>query len=112
MELTEILKELKEFRMEMAGNFEMIKIEMNDLRQHTDELKLRMNAAELRIAENEDREAAVTQVLIHSLHVQKQLEAKCQDLEGSDRRNDGRIYAMPERSEGNNIVEFVHSFVL
>lgn len=60
MGLAEILKVLKEFRMETAGNFEMIKREINKLRQHTDELKLRMDAVELRIAENEDREAAVT----------------------------------------------------
>ena len=40
----------------------MIKKEIHDLRQHMDELKLRMDATELLIAENEDREA-VTQVL-------------------------------------------------
>lgn len=91
MELTEILKVLKEFRMETAGNFEMIKKEINELRQHTDKLKLRMDAAELRN--------------------KKQTEAKCEDLEGCDRRNNLRIYAVPERSEGNNIVEFVRTII-
>lgn len=64
MQLIELLKVLKEVCMETAGNFEMIKKEVNELRQHTDELKLRT-------VENEDREAAVIQVLINSLRVQK-----------------------------------------
>ncbi|KAI4794132.1 hypothetical protein KUCAC02_032258, partial [Chaenocephalus aceratus] len=42
--------------METAGNFGVLKEEINDLREGFGELKIRADAAELRIAENEDRE--------------------------------------------------------
>ncbi|KAJ4926304.1 hypothetical protein JOQ06_008484 [Pogonophryne albipinna] len=44
--------------METAGNFGVLKEEINDLREGFGELKIRADAAELRIAENEDREIA------------------------------------------------------
>ena len=65
--LSEILKEIREFCMETAGNFGVLKEEINDLREGFGELKLRADAAELRIAENEDREIGMTKVLLHSL---------------------------------------------
>lgn len=108
---SEILKEIKEFRMETAGNFGALKKEIKELREDIGELKTRMGAAELRIAEIEDLEIGMTKVLIHNLRLQKQLEAKCKDFEGRARRNNLRIYSVPEKCEGNNMIEFVKNLV-
>ncbi|KAJ4937262.1 hypothetical protein JOQ06_001841, partial [Pogonophryne albipinna] len=50
--------------METAGNFGVLKEEINDLREGFGELKIRADAAELRIAENEDREIDAAQGLL------------------------------------------------
>lgn len=56
-------------------------MEVNELKEGIEELKIRNDAAQLREAENEDCEIAVSQLLIHSLRLQQQLEAKCGDSE-------------------------------
>ncbi|KAJ4947215.1 hypothetical protein JOQ06_009253 [Pogonophryne albipinna] len=97
--------------METAGNFGVLKEEINDLREGFGELKIRADAAELRIAENEDREIGMTKILLHSLRMQKQLENKCEELEGRERRNNLRIYSVPEKCEGNSMMDFVENLI-
>ncbi|KAJ4921628.1 hypothetical protein JOQ06_023010 [Pogonophryne albipinna] len=97
--------------METAGNFGVMKEEINDLREGFGELKIRADAAELRIAENEDREIGMTKILLHSLRMQKQLENKCEELEGRERRNNLRIYSVPEKCEGNSMMDFLENLI-
>ena len=49
--------------------------------------------------------------MIHMLHVQNQLKEKCEDLENRSRRNNIRIYSVPEKTEGNNMIEFVSNLI-
>lgn len=93
--------------METAGNFGALKKEIHELREGISKLKTRMDAAEIRSGENEDPEIAMTQVLIHSLRLQKQLEGKLW-RHGSKNL---RIYSVPEKSEGNNIIEFMENLI-
>ncbi|KAI4817056.1 hypothetical protein KUCAC02_009344 [Chaenocephalus aceratus] len=97
--------------METAGNFGVLKEEINDLREGFGELKIRADASELRIAENEDREIGMTKVLLHSLRMQKQLENKCEELEGRERRNNLRMYSVPEKCEENCMMDFVENLM-
>lgn len=109
--LSEILNEIKEFRTETAGNFGALKKEVSELKEGFGELKIRMDAEEQRIVENEDREINMAKLLVHSLRQQKQLEAKCDSLESRDRRNNLRIYSVPENCAGNNVIEFVEKLI-
>lgn len=84
--LSEIINEIKEFRTETAGNFGALKKEVTELKEGFGESKIRMDAAEQRIVENEDWEINMAKLLVHSLRQQKQLEAKCDNLEILDRR--------------------------
>lgn len=62
--IAESLKELKQFHMETSVNFGTLKKEMNELQE---DLKKRMDAAELKISENEDHEMNITEVWIQTL---------------------------------------------
>ncbi|KAI4800826.1 hypothetical protein KUCAC02_007055, partial [Chaenocephalus aceratus] len=42
------------------------------------------------------------------LRMQKQLENKCEEV---DRRNNLRIYSVPEKCEGNNMMDFVENLI-
>lgn len=55
----------------------------------------------------EFREINLTKVLSPNLRKQRQLEAKCEDLKSRAPRNNLRIYSVPEKCEGNNMIEFV-----
>ncbi|KAK7893629.1 hypothetical protein WMY93_022781 [Mugilogobius chulae] len=105
--LSNILKELKEFRTETTGNLAAIKKDIGEIKKDVSDLRARVNAAEERIAENESRDIQMTKVLFHVLRTQKQLEEKCQDLESRSRRKNLRIYMIPERLEGSDMVNFI-----
>ncbi len=43
--------------------------------------------------------------------MQKQLDAKCEEFESRVRRNNLRIYSVPERCEENNVITFVENIL-
>lgn len=108
---SEILKELKLFRTETAENFGVLRKEVSDIKLNFEELKTRVNDAEQRIADNEDRNMDLTKVLFHLMCKQKCLEEKCEGLEGRSRRNNLRIYSVPEKTEGSNMIEFIEKLI-
>jgi len=108
---SEILKELKLFRIETAENFGVLKKEVSDIKLNFEELKTRVDDAEQRIADNEDRNMDLTKVLFHLMRKQKFLEEKCEGLEGRSRRNNLRIYSVPEKTEGSNMMEFIEKLI-
>ncbi|CAL9695084.1 unnamed protein product [Knipowitschia caucasica] len=108
---SEILKELKLFRTETAGNFGVLRKEVSDIKLNFEELKTRVNDAEQRIADNEERNMDLTKVLFHLMRKQKYLEEKCEDLEGRSRRNNLRIYSVPEKTEGSNMIVFIEKLI-
>ena len=66
-----------------------------------------MEEAESRIAAKEYQEIMLSKVLIHTLRVQKDLMERCEDSEGRSRRKNLRIYAVPEKLEGSDMIGFV-----
>ncbi|KAK7888712.1 hypothetical protein WMY93_024272 [Mugilogobius chulae] len=103
----ELLKQLKEFRSETASNFEVLKCEMSDLRKDLGEITKRMDNVEQRLSESEDSGFNVTRVMFQMLQAQKVLADKCEDLENRHRRNNIRIYSVPEKTEGSDMIDFV-----
>lgn len=104
---SEILKEIKLFRTETAGNFDVLRKEVSDIKQNFEHLQARVTDAEKRIAYNEERDMDLTKVLFHLMSKQKQLEEKHEDLESRTRRKNLRIYSVPEKTEGTNMIEFI-----
>lgn len=109
--MAEILNEIRAFRTETSGNFVALRKEVSDLRKELGDIKKRMDAAEHRLSESEDNERNSTRVMIHMLQQQTLLKEKCEDLESRSRRNNIRIYSVPEKSEGNNMIDFVSNLI-
>ncbi|CAL1581896.1 unnamed protein product [Knipowitschia caucasica] len=105
--LVDILLELKSFRAETSKNFSEIKKEIHEIKEDVKELKARVGTAEERIAENQSRNIEMTQVLIQVLRKQKLLEEKCDDIESRSRRKNLRVYSVPEKAEGNSMMDFI-----
>lgn len=63
------------------------------------------------IADLEEWGVDVRYAVSNTLKVQENLQAKLSDLEGRSRRNNLRIYGMPEGCEGRNVMEFVAEFI-
>lgn len=97
-------KELNEFREEINQK----------LQEFTGDLqttKARVTEAEQRIADIEEWDVAASDALIQALENQKALQAKLTDLEARTRRNNLRVYGIPEGSEGSNLAEFVTKLI-
>ncbi|XP_042288190.1 uncharacterized protein PF11_0207-like [Thunnus maccoyii] len=111
-ELKNIIRELKEERERETDELKNIIRELKEERDKcVSELTKRIDAAESRIAEQEEREIAVTKMLHHTLCQKTQLEERCENLEKHYRANNLRIHSVPEKCEGNNIVGFVETLI-
>lgn len=84
--LSVILKEIRDFRQDITG--ELAKI------------NLRINEAEERIAESEERLQSAEEAMAEMLTLHEQLQLKPIDQEGRSRRENIRIYGIPEGAEG------------
>lgn len=71
----------------------------------------RVEEAEQRVADMEDWSSEAKEVLCQALHTQESIQAKLTDLGARSRRNNIRLYGIPEDAEGDNIQEFVESFI-
>lgn len=70
-------------------------------------LKGRMDAVESLLEVNEDSCALNQRLIGYLLQRVKQLEDRCEELENASRRNNIRIYSVPEDSESDDKVEWV-----
>ena len=101
---SDMKKELNEFRGEINRK----------LQEATGELQAtiaRVAEAEQRISDIEEWDAAAKEALTQALETQDNLQAKLTDLEARSRRNNLRIYGVPEESEGSNLAEFVTKLI-
>ncbi|KAJ8372625.1 hypothetical protein AAFF_G00280900 [Aldrovandia affinis] len=128
--LHRISKEIRDFRAEHKEDLhklqeelkEDMKTELKDLKQEIyRELsanstriqahETRLNEAETRIDEGETINMAMKDALIKSIKEQKAMREKLVDLEGRSRRNNIRIYGVPEEKEGNSMSEYVETLL-
>lgn len=104
--LLTILQELREFRSENAET----------LRRIREDIKLtnnRVDAAEQRIAETEERVLGLEEATRELLKLQAKLQDKLTDQEGRARRENIRIHGVAEGSENNStsMIMFVENLL-
>ena len=128
--LQTISKEIRDFRTEHKVDLHTLKEELKeDMKNELKDLKqeiyqklsansariqaneTRLNEAEARINETESANMAMKEALIKSMERQKTMQEKLTDIEGRSRRNNIRIYGVPEGKEGNSVPDFVEQLL-
>ena len=99
-----ILQEIQEFRRENSQQLDDIKDEINKTNE-------RIKEAEDRIDDVETRMLTVEQVMRSMHKTQRQHEEKLIDQEGKARRENIRLYNVPENEEGNSMVSFIETLL-
>ena len=102
--LTNVLEEIRGFRKDT-------KLQLNDIKAELTNVNAKLAEAEMRIENVEDRVQNVEQVLSKMIKVMNQQENKLLDQEGRSRRENLRIYNVPEEAEGPSMVEFVQKLL-
>lgn len=95
-----ILQEIQEFRKENNTQLEDIKGEIHKTNRRIGEVENHIEAAETRV-----------QILEQVLKAQAQHDEKLTDQEGRARRDNLRIYNVPENEEGDSMISFVEKLI-
>jgi len=102
--LAKVLEEIRNFRKDTKEQLKDIKSEINNVNQ-------KITEAEGRIGKVEDRVQNVEQVMNKMIKVMCHQENKLLDYEGRSRRENLKIYNVPEETEGPSMVEFVEKLL-
>ena len=84
---------------------------LTEIATHTDDLEQRNTEAENRVSVTEDSHAKYGRVLRYLLRRKADLTSKCDDTENRLRRNNIRLYGIPEESEKDGMIDFVIHFL-
>lgn len=99
--LETIFGELKSFREDNQHQLKQIKEEINKFNKRLDEAETRIDGAETRIQTMEE-------IISEILRVQEEMRAKLTDQEGRARRQNIRVYGVPEGlEEGTTMITFL-----
>lgn len=101
----------RDMKKDMASFREDVNEKLNEIVTDLKETRDRAEEATQRVADMEEWTAAANEVLTQSLKNQEQIQAKLTDLEARSRRNNIRIYGIPEDVEGDNLQEFIESLI-
>lgn len=109
-----MLEELRKFRQESGEAQRQIKdsqtrmeTSMTEIKQQIDTLEERLTTTELRVSNTEDRGLRQERALAYLLTKDAKLTAKLDDLENRLRRNNIRVYGIPEDAEGKEMIPFI-----
>ena len=104
--LTAILRELRKFRQDN-------KEQLDDIKGEIAKVNSRLDDAEARIMGNEERLQNAEDVITEMVKIQEQLLEKLTDQEGRSRRENVRIYGVPEGAEGGpgQMIPFVEKLL-
>lgn len=116
---SEMKKELSQVRLSFR---EDMKVQLDELRSEinqqikaatgqVEEVAKRLGEVERSVAGREPWDTGVKDALIQLLNNQKSLQAKVADLEGRSRRNNIRIYGIPEKAEGTSMLRYVENMI-
>ncbi|KAK7906812.1 hypothetical protein WMY93_015424 [Mugilogobius chulae] len=128
--LSELYNDFKSFKNDFREALREIKVEMvtdlkaelatvaEGLAQKLTEQGARLDdhdnaiaGAEGRISEIEERNVVTREALLSLLREQRKLQEKVIDLESRNRRNNMRIYGIPEDAEGASMLDFVKNLL-
>ncbi|KAL3062220.1 hypothetical protein OYC64_002091 [Pagothenia borchgrevinki] len=121
-----VLQEIRDFRAEHKVDLNKLKEEIKgDMKSELEDMKQEiyqkrsansaltqahetmLKEAEEQIDEAATVNMAMSDALIKSMKEQRAMQGKLVDLEGRSRRNNMRIYGVPEEKEGNSMSDFV-----
>lgn len=114
---SELLVELRKLRRENGDAFQETKQSLNrletsvgEIKQQMEKLDKRLTTVEHRVSNAEDRSIRHERALGYLLRREARLTAKQDDMENRLRRNNIRVYGIPEEAEGKEIVPFMVEF--
>lgn len=109
-----MLKELRKFRQESGEAQRQIKdsqtrmeTSMVEIKQQIDTLEERLTTIETRVSDTEDRGLRQERALAYLLSKDAKLTARLDDMENRLRRNNIRVYGIPEGAEGKEMIPFI-----
>lgn len=118
LNMAEILHELKDLRRENQASFsetkaslERLEGSMKDMTERLTTLENRAEEVESRISSAEDASQRNERVLRYLLRREVALTSHCDDLQNRLRRNNLRIYQVPEGCEKEDMVGFVKGLI-
>lgn len=113
-----ILSELEKLRQENREGHSQTKLSLTkmdvtlqELKSSVDSLEKRTTEVEDRISNTEDMAQRHERAIRYLLHREMDLKAKYEDLQNRSRRNNLRIYQVPEDSEGKDVIAFVKELI-
>lgn len=109
-----VLAELKQLRREHTDashdtktTLSRVESSLKDVLERTTKLEQQITDTNQRVSDAEDQLLRHDRVLRYMLQREANLSAKCEDLESRSRRNNLRIYGIPEGEEKNDMISFV-----
>lgn len=95
----------------LTTKIDYVQSDIGLIRRDLDSFRARITTVEQRVSDVEDRQRDQG-ADIHTLKVKvRHLEAKAEDMENRNRRNNLRILGLPEGEEGNNPVSFTEALL-
>lgn len=120
--LSDLLEAIKELKSDLKGDNDQLRKSIDSVRREmsskldslTEEvqgLKEQLGEMEHRIAQVEDWAAEVSRVLTAATQREEKMQRKLTDLESRSRRNNIRIFGVPEGEEGSLVTHFVSELI-
>lgn len=118
-----LTRELQDFKKDMKHEFEELKGEVKktmkeDLKQFKEEILLELQShkddvteAQTRIADLETAYLEMKDTVVNLVKENSRIREKMVDLESRSRRNNMRIYGVPEGKEGKSVPDFVSQLI-
>ncbi|KAM7365195.1 hypothetical protein PAMP_025109 [Pampus punctatissimus] len=110
-ELGKLREENREGHEQTRRSLTTLESSMQELKGEMAKLEKRTTEAEKRIGASEDNGMRHQRAIRYLLHREMDLTARCEDLQNRSRRNNLRIYRVPEGSEGNDAKAFVKELI-
>ncbi|RXN10851.1 LINE-1 type transposase domain-containing 1 [Labeo rohita] len=101
----------RDMKADLANFKTDINMKLNEITTDLNYTMGRLEQAEQRVTDLKEWNTEAKEVLCQTLDIQQKMQTKLTDLEARSRRNNIRLYRIPEESEGDNIQEFIESFI-
>lgn len=110
-QLEKLRKENQEGHSQTKLTLDRMETSLKGLKEDITKLENRTTEAEERISANEDANRRHVRAFRYLLHRDVDLTARCEDMQNRLRRNNLRLYRVPEGSEGKDVKGFVQELL-